>query len=112
MDRYKNQNHSRFHLYFIIGKICENPIEPQKISGRHSGNYNEASFKKMGWCGSGSAPYLLIDLGKEYHITRVVVMGNSEQTKWSESCSMRYSHSQTLLDSIKPIEVIVTISQC
>ena len=66
----------------------------------------------MGWCGSGSVPYLLIDLGKEYYITQVVVMGNSEQTKWCESCSMRYSHSQALLDSNKPIEVSVIIFQC
>ena len=100
-----------FHLHmnsciiFIVGKVCYNPLSSATFSGFGSKNYNMASFTSSGWCSSGSAPYLFIDLGNEYHITRVVVMGNKEQTKWSESYSLRYSHSQTLVHRSTPIKV-------
>ena len=85
------------YIIFILGKVCYNPLSNATFSGIGSKNYNMASFASSGWCASGSAPYLLIDLGKEYHITRVVVMGSKDQTKWSESYSLRYSHDITLV---------------
>ena len=56
------------------------------------------------WCANSSS-YLLLDLKNEYHITKVVIMGNKEQKKWSESYLLKYSHNKTLLDSIKAVEV-------
>ena len=47
----------------------------------------------------------MIDLQKEYHITRVVVMGNKDQTQWSESYSMKYSHNKTLVNTSSEIQV-------
>ena len=79
-------------------------ISPEIFSHRDA-----ASFFGPGWCASGSAPYHLIDLEKEYHITQVVVMGNREQTKWSDSYSLRYSHSQTLVYRSISVQVIVMI---
>ena len=91
---------------FIVGKVCDKPIlSSATFSGSGSTNYNMASFTRSGWCASGSTPYLLIDLRKEYHITRVVVMGNKDQTKWSELYSLRYSHSETLVHSSQPLQV-------
>jgi hypothetical protein len=108
--------------YFIfitltLGKVCDNPIL-QESNGIFSGsgstrNYESARFSTYhgtGWCGSGSTPYILLDLQKEYHITRVVTMGNREQTKWSEAYSMKYSHNKTLVDDSKPIKVFTIIS--
>ena len=46
-----------------------------------------------------SDPYLLLDLQKEYHITRVVVMGDKDQTEWSESYSMKYSRDTSYKNS-------------
>ena len=49
-----------------------------------------------GWCGSRSShSYLTLDLRKEYHITKVVIMGDKEQSKWSESYSLQYSRDKT-----------------
>ena len=56
-------------------------------------------------------PYLTLDLRKEYHITRVVTMGNKDQTKWSESYSMKYSHDKTLVDGSLELRVFVIILQ-
>ena len=64
-----------------------------------------ASFTSSGWCASGSRPHLLIDLQKEHHIRQVVVMGNKDQTKWSESYILRYSHRQTLVHGSTPMQV-------
>jgi hypothetical protein len=46
-----------------------------------------------------SDPYLLLDLQKEYHITRVVVMGDKDQTEWSKSYSMKYSRDTSYKNS-------------
>ena len=97
------------HIYcigFIVGKVCDKPIVSNAtFSGSDSTNYNMASFTSSGWCASGSSPYLFIDLRKEYHITRVVVMGNRYQTKWSESYLLRYSHDRTLVHHSTSIKV-------
>ena len=89
-----------------VGKVCDQPTTPI-IPANH-----EASLKKSGWCSSSSAPYLFIDLGKEYHITRVITMGDRDQTKWSESYSLRYSHDKSLLDQRKEIQVFIMIYIC
>ena len=91
---------------FIVGKVCDKPILKNVttfpvFSGSGSSNYSNARFSASGWCASGSTPYLLIDLQKEYHITRVVVMGNRRQTKWSGSYSMKYSHNRSYENSQK-----------
>ena len=99
-------NITTYWIGFVVGKVCDKPIlSSATFSGSGSTNYHMASFTSSGWCASGAAPYLLIDLRKEYHITRVVVMGNKDQTKWSESYSLKYSHDQTLVDSGQPLQV-------
>ena len=99
---------------FTVGKICDEPllegihhIFPNKVfSGSVGSNdYDNARFTRRGWCPSSSGSYLSLDLQKEYHITRVVVMGDSDQTKRSVSYSMRYSHNKTLVDTSLPIQV-------
>ena len=104
------------HIYcigFIAGKVCDKPMLSSAIfSGSGSTNYNTASITSSGWCASGSAPYLLIDLRKEYHITRVVVMGNKDQTKWSESYLLRYSHDRTLVHHSTSIKVSSDLIDC
>jgi hypothetical protein len=52
----------------------------------------------------------MLDLLKEYHITRVVTMGNRDQTKWSETYLMKYSHDETLLDDIQAMQVFTIIN--
>ncbi|CAB4005117.1 ---NA---, partial [Paramuricea clavata] len=91
------------------GMICDNPLlndaGNEVFSGRGGSTYYRyARFTGSGWCASGFAPYLLLDLQKEYHITRVVVMGNKDQTQWSESYSMKYSHDKTLVDTSSAIQ--------
>ena len=78
-------------------------------SGGFKPYYYTASFAKVGWCAPRSGSYLLLDLQKEYHITRVVTMGNREQTYWSESYSMKYSHAETLVNSNSSTQVSVTV---
>ncbi|CAB4005315.1 Hypothetical predicted protein, partial [Paramuricea clavata] len=83
--------------------ICDNPLFKDTrtfsntvFSGSGgSNNYNNARFTGSGWCSARSGSYLLLDLQKEYHITRVVVMGNRDNTNWSESYSLKYSHDTT-----------------
>ena len=99
-------NITTYCIGFVVGKVCDKPISSSAtFSGSGSTNYHMASFTRSGWCASGTAPYLLIELRKEYHITRVVVMASKDQTKWSESYSLRYSHSQTLVHSSQPLQV-------
>ena len=90
---------------FAVGKICDNPIL-NKSTSIFSENYNTSQFYSYGWCASGSTPYLMLDLGKEYHITRVVTMGDKDQTKWSESYTLKYSHKKSLADQ-NNVEVYV-----
>ena len=85
--------------------MCDKPllrdtsIFPQ-ISAVYSGRgdpmngYANAGIKSNGWCASRPDSYLLLDLQKEYHITQVVVMGDKEQTKWSNSYSFKYSRDK------------------
>ena len=104
------------HIYctgFIVGKVCDKPIASgATYSGSGSRNYNMTSFASSGWCASASSPYLFIDLRKEYHITRVVVMGNKDQTKWSESYLLRYSHDRTLVHHSTSIKVSSDLIEC
>ena len=100
---------------FTAGKICDDEplLEgihhtfPNKVfSGSGGSNdYDNARITGSGWCPSSSDSYLSLDLQKEYHITRVVVMGDSDQTKWSVSYSMRNSHNKTLVDTSLAIQV-------
>ena len=94
-------------FFFCVGEVCDKPllkdgrIFPKRVfSGRGGYKYYYlARFDYDGWCASSSRAYLLLDLQKEYHITQVVVMGNKEQTKWSESYVMFYSHDKTYQNS-------------
>ena len=103
-----------FSSLFTEGEICDKPLLedihrtfPNKVfSGSGGSNdYQNARFTGRGWCPSRSGSYLSLDLQKEYHITRVAVMGDRDQTKWSESYSMKYSHDKTLVDKSSAIEV-------
>ena len=81
-------------------------------SGSGSGRYNRykyayARITNTGWCPSMSDSYLLLDLQKEYHITGVVVMGDRDQTKWSDSFSLRYSRDTTYTNSEQVFIIII-----
>ncbi|CAB4005658.1 Venom prothrombin activator pseutarin-C non-catalytic subunit [Paramuricea clavata] len=85
-------------------KICDKPLLNDKRtfpdsvfsgSGDLYRKYKYARITGGGWCPWRSDSYLLIDLHKEYHITRVVVMGDRDQTMWSRSYSLKYSHDTT-----------------
>ena len=84
---------------------------PTKVfSGSVGFKYYQTAFSRFtrdGWCARHGS-YLLLDLQKEYHITEIVVMGSKDQTRWSESYSMKYSHAETLVNSSSPIQVSVT----
>ena len=67
-------------------------------SGDPNNGYANAGIGSSGWCASGPDNYLLLDLKKEYHITQVVVMGDKEQTKWSNSYSFKYSRDKINYD--------------
>ena len=95
------------------GKICDDQllhnenIFPISIFGGSGGNsFHEARITKNGWCSSTPGSYLTIDLQKEYHITRVVVMGDKNQTKWSGSYSLKYSHDESLMSGSSAVKVI------
>ncbi|XP_028410546.1 uncharacterized protein LOC114533243 [Dendronephthya gigantea] len=97
---------------FVECKICDNQLLNNlnkflhNIFGGNGGNsFHEARFTKGGWCSSTPGSYLTIDLQKEYHITRVVVMGDKDQTKWSESYSLKYSHNGSLVDSSRVVQI-------
>jgi hypothetical protein len=99
------------------GKICENPLLhdvrmfPNHVFSGHGSSpaYQNARFTGNGWCSSTPGSYLLLDLQKEYHLTQVVVMGDKDQTKWSSSYSLQYSHSESLLNRSAAIKVFVII---
>ena len=69
-------------------------------SGDSTNKYENARISKDGWCSSGTG-YLLLDLKKEYHITKVVVMADKEQTKWSGSYILKYSNDTTYKKTIQ-----------
>ena len=88
--------------FFTSGKLCDKPllhnttIFPQTSavysgSGDPKNGYANAGIKSDGWCASGPNSYLLLDLQKEYHITKIAVMGDKEQIKWSSKYSFKYS---------------------
>ncbi|XP_028399360.1 uncharacterized protein LOC114522810 [Dendronephthya gigantea] len=100
----------------IEGKICENSLLQNKtkfpdaiFSGSGSTDntkYKEARFSSHGWCPTESGDkYLKIDLQNEYHITRVMVMGDKDQTKWSGSYSLKYSHNESLVDGSSGLQI-------
>ncbi|XP_028417346.1 uncharacterized protein LOC114541738 [Dendronephthya gigantea] len=85
---------------YVKCKMCNEPELLQNrttfpdsvFSGSGSYALMSARFDRSGWCTEISRPkYLLIDLQKEYHITRVVTMGNRDQTKWIGQYIMAYS---------------------
>ncbi|XP_028417344.1 receptor-type tyrosine-protein phosphatase F-like [Dendronephthya gigantea] len=84
---------------YVKCKMCNKPELLQNqatfsdsfVSGSGSHSFMNARFDRTGWCNDGRK-YLLIDLQKEYHITRVVTMGNRDQTKWISKYTMAYSH--------------------
>ncbi|XP_028402584.1 receptor-type tyrosine-protein phosphatase F-like isoform X2 [Dendronephthya gigantea] len=95
-------------LPYVECKICDNQLLndegnfPNSIFDGNGGNdFLKARFTKTGWCSSTPGSYLTIDLQKEYHITRVVVMGDKDQTKWSGSYSLKYSHDESFVDEIQ-----------
>jgi hypothetical protein len=106
-----------FSFIFTAGKIWDKPLLNDKrtfpdnvFSGRGgSPNYPNARFTGNGWCSSTPGSYLLLDLQNEYHLTQVVVMGDKDQTKWSSSYSLQYSHSESLLNRSAAIKVFVII---
>jgi hypothetical protein len=76
------------------------------FSGSGSSNFKDARFSGNGWCPAGSGNnYILLDLQKEYHIAQIVVMGNENQTTWSDSYSLKSSHNKTLVDGSSAIQV-------
>jgi hypothetical protein len=74
------------------------------FSGSGSSNYKNARITENGWCAS-KRKYLFLDLQKEYHITRVVVMGDRDQTKRSQSYSLKYSNDKSLVDGSSAVQV-------
>ncbi|CAB4024817.1 retinoschisin-like isoform X2 [Paramuricea clavata] len=96
-------------------KICDKPLLhdtndfPDSVfsgSGDPNDNYERARITKGGWCPWGSGTrYLMLDLQKQYHITQVVVMADSSQTRWSSSYSLKYSHNKTLVDGSSAIPI-------
>jgi hypothetical protein len=79
-------------------------------SGDSSNRYKNARISGHGWCPSGSGTtYLLLDLQKEYHITRVVVMADKEQTKWSDSYSMTYSHDTSYKNGEQVFMIVLKV---
>ena len=88
--------------YVTCGKICDKPLLQNLTNYAFSGSggsrdYVQGKFNNDGWCANGSE-YLLIDLQREYHITRVVTMGDKDQTKWSGSFALTYNHNKSLVD--------------
>ena len=101
-------------LFNFIGKLCDKPLlDSDKIAPKplFSGSNGSQIFKStlysklISWCAK-SGSYLLLDLQKEYHIMKVLTVGDKQRNKWSESYSLKYSYNKTLVDNIMAIEVI------
>ncbi|CAB3995581.1 receptor-type tyrosine- phosphatase epsilon-like isoform X1 [Paramuricea clavata] len=99
---------SQVDMPYVECNMCDKPLLqdetmfPDSIfSGKGSSSYKNARFIKNGWCTTTrNAKYLLIDLQKEYHLTRVVTMGSrSKQKRWIGSYSMKYSRDKSLANS-------------
>lgn len=57
----------------------------------------------------------MIDLQNEYHVTRIVTMGDKDQTGWSEtSYVLSYSRNQSLVDknSVQVMPTRAYMYQC
>jgi hypothetical protein len=103
-----------FASIFTVGKICNKPLLqnartfPDSVfSGSGGPNYQKARLTKAGWCASGSRPYLLINLQKEYHLTQVVVI--THKTQRSSTYSLTYSRTEPWDNRDSPIQVFVTV---
>ncbi|XP_028416881.1 uncharacterized protein LOC114541103 isoform X2 [Dendronephthya gigantea] len=96
-------------LPYASCKMCQNSVVENitsYVNGIGSDNYSEIRFAGDGWCPRRSGEkYILLDLQKDYHITRVVVMGNKDQTKWGRSYTLKYSHNKTLINASHGIKV-------
>ena len=84
-----------FAFIITVGKICDKPLlqdartfPDHVFYGSGGPNYQNARLTKAGWCASGSRPYLLINLKKEYHLTQVVVI--TDKTQRSSRYSLTY----------------------
>ena len=78
------------------------------FSGSGSHSFKMARITESGWCTTTSKPkYLLIDLQKEYHITRVVTMGNKNQTKWIGRFTLAYSRDKSFRTTRQVFVVMV-----
>ena len=85
--------------------MCDKPVLLQNRTafpdsvffGPGSRYPSNARFTESGWCNAirKGQKYLLIDLQKEYHITRVVTMGNKNQTKWIGRYAIAYSNDKS-----------------
>ena len=89
---------------YVRCKICNKPLltcartfANKVFSGKGGSDYQNAKFSRSGWCAPTLGTYLLLDLHKEYHITHVALLGNRDQTMWSSSYAMQYSHAETLV---------------
>jgi hypothetical protein len=104
-----------FASIFTVGKICNKPLFqnartfPDSVfSGSGGPNYQNARLTKAGWCASGSGPYLLINLQKEYHLTQVVVI--THNTQRSSRYSLTYGRTGPWDNRDSPIQVFVTVT--
>ena len=78
-------------------------------SGDPDNRYARARITDKGWCASGSVTYLSLNLRNEYHITDIFVMGDKEQTKWSSSYLLSYSHDTSYQHSKKVFKVMIAL---
>ena len=99
-------------IYLPAGTICDNQLLNDdniflnsNFGGNGGSSFHKARFTKTGWCSSTPGSYLTIDLQNEHNITQVVVMGDKDQTKWSGSYSLKYSHDESLVDSSRAVQV-------
>ncbi|XP_028410756.1 uncharacterized protein LOC114533438 isoform X2 [Dendronephthya gigantea] len=108
---------------YVKCKMCNEPELLQNrttfpdsvFSGSGSHSFMNARFDRSGWCTEINRPkYLLIDLQKEYHITRVVTMGNKDQTKWIGQYIMAYSfdnsfrHARQMTGNTNGFQALIT----
>jgi hypothetical protein len=101
-----------FASIFTVEKICEKPLlqdtrtfPDDVFSGSGDSNYPNVRLTRTGWCASGSRPYLLINLRKEYHLTQVVVI--TDKTQRSSTYSLIYGRARTWINRDIPIQVLI-----
>lgn len=102
----------------VAGKMCEKQLLRNKQafpdslfsgSGDPDSIYARARITDKGWCASGSGAYLSLNLRNEYHRTDIFVMGDKEQTKWSGSYLLNYSHDTSYQHSKKVFKVMIAL---